>query len=477
MGCKTSMSKLIKNTSFYTLGNILPKAAGFFLLPLYTRYLSPDAYGIVQSMHILSTIFTILFTLAIERSIYRLYYDYPSDAEKRRYLGTITISLIVIATAQLLIIFVFRDVVSLIFVNINFSPYYLYVIGSVYLSVFSLIPKVYLQVEQRANYFVILNVLEFTFKTALIIYFVVYAKKSAAGMLLGELLGLAILMPIYIGLLGKIISFKWDKRIFIESVSYSWPMIPSLLSAWILNLSDRIFIERYFTLADVGIYSLAYKLAELLLIITSAIHLAYSPLFFQIANSENKKIAKEKLYRYHNTIAVFIIIGATIISLFSKDIVMLLDAKYYSAWKLVPIIMAGIVFSQVGSLYNLAFYQEKKTKEIMVVSITGAIINIGLNYLFVPKYGSYGAALATLLSFIILFILMYSMAKQYYFIPLAWKENSVLMIVFFGLSSFFYIFDFSIIFGLSLKVLCVILICMIIYHRYSDIGKQLLKRY
>ena len=76
------MAKIIKNTSIYAIGNILPKAAGFFLLPVYTRYLTPADYGIVSSMQVLSTILAVAFTLAIERSIYRLYWDYKTDNDK-----------------------------------------------------------------------------------------------------------------------------------------------------------------------------------------------------------------------------------------------------------------------------------------------------------------------------------------------------------------------------------------------------------
>ena len=119
-------SKIIKNTSLYTLGNILPQAAGFILLPIYTRYLTPADYGIVSSMQVLSTILAVFFTLAIDRSIFRLYFDYKIEKAKRDYLGTITISLFFISISVLLLLFIFRGIVGQIFKSIELYPCYFY---------------------------------------------------------------------------------------------------------------------------------------------------------------------------------------------------------------------------------------------------------------------------------------------------------------------------------------------------------------
>lgn len=87
------MSKLAKNTAFYTVGNIIPTAGQFILLPLYTSYLTPADYGITNSLAAFSALLSLVITLSIGRSIYRLYYDYNTDEEKRDFLGTINIGL------------------------------------------------------------------------------------------------------------------------------------------------------------------------------------------------------------------------------------------------------------------------------------------------------------------------------------------------------------------------------------------------
>ena len=122
------MSNIIKNTSLYTVGNILPQIVGFFLLPIFTRYLNPSDYGIIGSMEVLSEILAIFITLAVERSIYRLYWDFKTDKEKEEFLGSIVLVLIGISTSVLILLFILKELVGLIYVSIPFFPFYAYAI-------------------------------------------------------------------------------------------------------------------------------------------------------------------------------------------------------------------------------------------------------------------------------------------------------------------------------------------------------------
>jgi len=423
------MSKIIKNTSLYTIGNIIPQAAGFFLLPIYTRYLAPADYGIVSSMQVLNTILAVVFTLAVERSVYRLYWDYKTEKEKKDYLGSIVVALGGIATIVLALLFLFKGLVGLIYKSIPFYPFYVYAIITAYFTAFERVPKIYLQLRQKAGSFVILSIIQFFVNTGFVLWFIVGLKAGATGMLQGQMIGHGIMLPIFLFMAFKIISFTVKPSILRESLKFSLPMIPGLLSAWVLNLSDRIFIERYFSLADVGIYSLGYKIAGLVLILSGAFNLAYSPFFYKLANSNDQLAARKQLFSYNNTFVMVILLICFLISLFSKEaIVILLDARYADAYKIVPIIALAYFVSQAGGLMNRSIYQEKKTVAIMLISIFSAVLNIGLNFLLVPILGAYGAAYATVLSFTGWFIVEYWYAKRCYFIPYQWKQILVFLV-------------------------------------------------
>lgn len=462
------MSKFIRNTSLYTIGNILPKGASFFLLPLYTRHLTPADYGIVSSMNVLLVILTIFFTMAIERSIYRLYYDYKTEEDKKNYLGTVFITMFLNALCVLVFILIGKGLIAKIYTSIPFYPYYLYIIGTGFLSVFGIIPKIYYQVEQKAGKFILISLSEFIVLTVFIIYFIVFAGKGASGMLLAQLIKTIIFLPLFIFILSKTIKFTFKKEIMKESFVFSIPLVPMILSSWILNLSDRIFIERYFTLKDVGIYSIAYKMAEILLIFTTAFDKAYDPLFYKTANQVNQIKAKKNLYKYNKIFSIVLIIGALGICLFSREFIFLLDAKYNSAFKLVPIIMIGILFAQVGGIFNRSIYQVKRTKLIMVLALGAAGMNIGLNWLFVPKFGSFGAAYATTISFMFFFIIKYYYSKKCYFILFAWKELGMYLLISVVIVSIFFFVSINIWLSIILKTVIMLCFIALILYKYKE---------
>lgn len=439
-----SSKTLIKNTTIYTIGNMLPKVAGFFLLPLYTRFLSTEEYGIINSLHVLMGLITILFSLGIERSIYRLYYDYQTEENKKKFLGTCFLTILMVSSIILLLIFAFRSQVQNIYKSIPFFPYYLLAILAAYASVYSFIPKVFYQLKERAEIFILISIAQFFFSTTFIILFIIKYNYGAYGYLLGELIGTSVLVPVFIGVMLKISKLKIDKNVIKKSLAFSLPMIPSFISAWILNLSDRIFIERYCNLSDVGIYSLGYKVSGLLLLFSTAFGKAYNPYFYRIANTKKETEAKNLLSKSNLAYIIILASGCFLLSLFSKEIIdLFFPDEYNGASKYIPIITFGYLFSLSTGLLNLFYYQHKKTKAVMFLVLFSALINVICNFLFVPKYGAYGAAWATLISFVILFISQYHFARNYYFIPFRWKYLIPLTILFLGIYLFFYRLNLS----------------------------------
>lgn len=468
---------IVKNTSLYTIGRILPRAAGFFLLPIYTRYLIPSEYGIVGSMEVLNTILAIIFTLGIERSVYHLYWDHKSENDKRDYLGTIVIALVPIAASILILLFLFQGLVGAIYASIPFYPFYVYTILTSFFSVFEQVPKIYLQLEQKAGRFVILSVLQFVVDTAFILWFVVRMGGGAEGMLKGRMVGHFLMLIIFFYMTYRVVNVTFNPSILKKSIKFSLPMLPSLLSAWVLSLSDRIFIERFLSLSDVGIYALGYKIAGLVLIITGSLGMAYNPVFYQLANSEDQDGAKRTLYFYNNAYVMVALLICFLISFFSKEVIaILLDPRFVEAHKIVPIIALAYFVSFSATLLNLSIYREKKTMAIMFIQICGALLNIALNFLLVPKFGTYGAAYATVFSFTGIFLAKYWYAKTCYFIPYQWRRiisylAFLTMIIIVASSLHINIYH-----GLLIKLTFVALLCTYIIKQDEKVRQLFMKR-
>jgi len=460
---------LVKNTSLYTLGTIIPQAAGFILLPIYTHYLSPADYGIVNSMAVIGALISIFFTLCLERSMFRLYWDYPSEKEKKEFTGTLIIAIFIIATILLTILFLLNKYVGLLYKSIPFYPFYAYTILASFMGIFSVIPKQYLMLKGKAGTFVVLSISQFIFNAGLILWYITVKFDGSLGYLKGNLFSQIILLPIFIFLSFKFTSLKFNYRFFKNALFYSLPLIPAIMTGWVLNLSDRVFIERYFNLTDVGLYSLGYKIAGLVGLVTGSFALAYTPIFFKIANSQDQVKAKETLYKYNHIYLLFVILSCFIISFFSKEVIgIFLDIKYYSSWIFVPLISISLLFSQAAMITGNSFQQSKKLKVNMYFSMIIALFSIILNFILIPGFGPVGASFTSIISMSLGFLISYYYTKRYcYFISFNWKQIItiiILLTIIFIL--FHYIFNYNLIISIIAKLIFLGIMATILIKKY-----------
>ena len=464
------MSKIVKNTFIYTVGNVLPAAASFILLPIYTLYLSPSNYGIIESVNALNPILVILFSLCFGASIFRLFYDYKTVEQQKEFFGTLFISTTVSSLFFLFLILLFHKNVEHIYKSIAFNPYYLYMIITVFVSNFFDLPQKYLMLKDKARWYIALSLLQFVITSALILFFIINRKEGATGYLKAGLICSLVLLPIYLVISCKIIRFKFSFAIFKNLLSFSLPLIPTLLSAWVLNLSNRIFIERYFSTIDVGIYSLAYKIAGVVLIIVSSFNMAYRPAFFQYSNDIDVQRGRDSIYKYNYLFLLVFIIIVFITALFAEEIIVILfSTKYKDAFQYVPLIAFSYLLGVAGGFTGRFFEQSKKMKQNMFISIGMACLNVILNFLLIPSMGVYGAIFATIISLLIGFIFAYFYTKRNcYFVPFNWKilfpvAGSLILIVI----VFQYIIDIQNIYlSLSIKIIVAGFIGLFLLRKY-----------
>lgn len=459
------MNKLFKNTALYTLGNFIPSAVGFILLPIYSVYLTPSEYGIVASMTVLSSFLLIIMTLGIERAIPRLYFDYPTQKEKEQYISSLSLFILISSTIILLLVFIFSNQVQKIYCSIPFSPYYVLMILFTYFSTFSLVPKLYMRVNENAKSFVLYSLLQFVIRVLFILLFIIEFKRQSEGMLMGQLIAVgstAVLLSIFA--FRKYLIFNISLINIKKSLRFSIPILPMLFLAWITNLSDRIFIERYINLNELGIYSMASAIVAVLLLLTSSFEQAYEPYFFQKASTikENIDKVKKHLQKINTAYIIIIMTISFLICLFSKEFVLLfLNNKYSNVAGILPLLVLGTYVSLFGSVMNKYIYQSKNTQYMLYVTIIGAAIKLLFNFILIKDFGIYGAAIGTVITYIVVFFAEILFAKKCFYINYQW---GIIVPFFVSLSTIYLLFTaFKIDFINSLLIKTVICMLIIVY--------------
>lgn len=468
---------LLKNSILYTVGKILPQAAGFLLLPLYTNYLTPEEYGLVESMMILSMVLSIFFSMATERSMFRLFFDFDSKNGQQRFIWNTFFLILLFSVIVFALLFLFSGTVEKLFEGIPFNPYFEYAIFYGFLMAISFLPQTLYQVRQQAIKFLILNLSIFFIGIGFILYFLIYKEEGALGLIKGRFYGLLLLLPVNLYIIFKNSIFKIDLEICRKILSFSLPMIPTLLSSWLLNMSNRIFIEHYFTLKEVGLYSFAFKISGIATIVLGGLFTAYNPYFYKLANSNDQEGAKKEIIRSARLIGFFVLIICSGITFVGKEIIILFfDNSYSEALGVFPIIMLSVFIIQIGALYNLMIYQQKKTVFIMNISIAGSILSIALNFILVKQYGMYGAAWASVLVVLIMFLFKHLYAKKCYYFDFSLGKIFLylILVILFVLFFDFYL-KLEIWHSLLLKVILVTFGGIFIYLKNKSFFHSLLK--
>lgn len=158
-----------------------------------------------------------------------------------------------------------------------------------------------------------------------------------------------------------------------------------------------------------------------------------------------------------------------LISLFSKEFIFLfLNKRYVTAYQIVPIIAVAVYMNQIGNLFNLSIYQEKKTNTVMSLVLVSSILILILNFILIPKYGIKGAAISAIISFTLLNVAKYYFSKKYYFIKIYWKEISFDIISIFIIMILLNLINFSLLIGFISKLVVVIVVSFYLIRKHFN---------
>lgn len=459
------MGSLLKNAIIYSLGRVLPQAVNFVLLPIYSDYLSPTQYGIIESMVVFSTMLTVVLSFGTERSMFRIYYDYKEEIEKKRLVGNITILVMISSAFFLALTFILHEFISKIYSEIPFEPYFVYAILIAYATSFAYIPQTLFQVKENAFAFFITSILSFLLEILLTIYFLIIRKEEAIGLLKAKLIANAFMFPFYVYVIKRESIFRLDRVIIKNIFLFSLPMMPILLTSWVMNMSNRVFIENYFTLREVGIFSMASKLSSVATILLGALFTAYNPMFYRLASNEDQLIAKNKIQELNQLLVVAIFMVSFVVVLFSKEAVFILNRRYQEAVLYIPILVLSNGLNYLAGIYSLMIYQNKKSSVIMYIYIIGAIFSIIFNYILVPQFGAFGASWVNVIASLVILFLSIYYAKKNYYIPLQYTYillGLAISIIILYINNYV---NISISFFIAKIILVILAVCFVLYKK------------
>jgi O-antigen/teichoic acid export membrane protein len=211
---------------------------------------------------------------------------------------------------------------------------------------------------------------------------------------------------------------------------YAIPIVPAALAFWIIDVIDRYFLQVYTTTAQVGIYEIGYSIAAAVALGTAAFQQAWYPFAMSIQNVPRAREVYAQTFVAYTCVGCFACAGVT---LFAPEAIRLLTTKaYYDAGSVVACLAFGYFFMGLTHVVCVGAALKKQTISIGAAVLIGAIVNIALNFWLIPAYGRNGAAVATLLGYIVVPVYMYRRAQRIY--PIPYRLGQALMIIVFAVA-------------------------------------------
>ena len=416
------MSKAVNNAFYYTIGALVRAFASFLLLPIFANILGSAQYGVLSLLQTFSSVLAILMTFGIERSLYRLYYDYKDEESQNRFLSTLFWSINATSLIIILLSIACAGWLSSILGGVDAFKVVIPVIIYTFLQALINYSQIIMQVEQKGKSFLMVSLLLLIVYNIVSLLFLFLYEKTYQSMVYGNLVANAIVLPFAYLRIRKRIKPQFDFQILKSTLHYSFPLLLMAIFAWALNMSDRLFLANFSSLESLGLYSMGSKIVSIMVLLDGAIFQAYGPFFFNLANTEEEKTAKTKLKSSNDAITLVVgVIAFGIVLLSNLFFYTILKPEYRGSLIYVYILVTGTVLAQQTGLLNPMIYQNKKTREISFVTITCASISVGLNRLLIPLYGPIMAACTNLIASCCMFGMTLILARKNYYIPLNFK--------------------------------------------------------
>ncbi|OIQ31029.1 MAG: polysaccharide biosynthesis protein [Bacteroidetes bacterium MedPE-SWsnd-G2] len=416
------LNKFVKDTGIYGLATVLPRLMNFLLVPLHTTELATSGYSDNTTFYIYAAFLNVLLSFGMETAFFRFF---THASEKNKVYSTTFISITSFTILFLVGIVAFNESLASL-VNLN-QKYFNLLIGVVLLDALVVAPFAYLRATGKTKTFSIIklsNVATYVLLNYFFLWFIptfkigtsFYDPTDLVQYIFISNLAASVVTFLFLTPYFFKVKMSFDLQIFKNLMSYGWPVMVAGLAYVINENFDKWLLPELLGKDINGAYAGCYKIAVFMTIFIQAFRIGAEPFFFSHSKSENPQQTYATIMKY------FVVFGSVLMVFVVSylDIITSLvvpNETYWVAIGIVPIILLANLF--LGIYFNLALWYKltDRTRIGMYISILGAVITIGLNYMLIPKIGFMGSAWTTLIAYGVMMIVSYLLGRKHYPVP------------------------------------------------------------
>lgn len=410
------------NSSIYAVTNLLQKGAAFLLLPLYTRYLDPSAYGVLAVVTAINALLGVLFTLGLTSAVTRFYFEHEHEPRVlAEFWGSVlTFVLLVSALLAGALLLAGETLLRPLAGDIAFWPFIAIGVATSFFQPFFATFLAVLQTRNQSLRFAAISLAHFALLSVLTVVLVVVQERGAFGALLATLVATGCFFVVSLVALRKQLRPGLQWRHLKPALAYSLPLVPHSVASQATAFADRLVLNRFMGTAQAGIYAVGAMVSMVVEVAAQSVNRAYVPLSMAALKRGEARDFLQIEALGTVTISVFCLLGAGIGS-FGPEIMMLLAApRFAQAAHVVPwLAFAGVANGFYLLFVNVLFYERRAVRLVPVGTVVAGVASIALSLLLVPRYGLHGAAWSALAAQVLATMLIAMLAQR--FDPVRWR--------------------------------------------------------
>lgn len=390
----------LKHGGNYLIASVATSALAFISIPIYTRLLSPEDYGIVSIFTGIVGLLGSILSFSADRSVSRYFFDQKNEIDFKRFVGTSSLLAMAFFIINSLLLVLFADEFGNL-VGLNKMVVYLIIPMSIVNIIGLTFEQIYGPLKRSkeiALSSVVRVFLGFAISVALIF---IFKSDKFYGQILGQIAAGICIVFFWIKLIKPYFKWSFDTSYIKYIFMYSVPLIPYALSGVLIEQFGKVAIGGSQGMSEAGFYNLALAVSSIVSIVITVTHQAWNPYYFEYMNSKNYAQLDNDFVKIFK-ITILVAFG---VAAFGKEIGLILAKKEFSgSLYLIPVFTIGYVFYQLSYAYLRNFGYSRSTQYMTITVLVSGISNVMLNIFLIKSFVELGAAISFVLSYVIMAI-------------------------------------------------------------------------
>ena len=424
--------QLSRDSAIYGLGDVAVSLVNFLLLPLYVEYLSDTDYGVLGLLGAVEVITKIAARWGLDGSFMRFFYDCETEADRQRLASTIFFFLVCSNGVLFAISMIAAPwLAGALFSGTATGALRLVLLNTFVMS-FTFLPFHVLRIQKRSVEFSLLTLARSVATVVVRLVLIIGFGMGVLGVVLADALVTAVLMMILSRHFAPLIRPLFSRVMLRESLAFGLPRLPHAAAQQVIAVGDKLILQMFRSLSEVGIYSMGVSFGLTLKLFLSAFESAWAPFYYATAREPGAAAVFRTVTTYGVAALVFLTAALSAVARDLLDVMtrgLFIEAAPVVAWTAL-----GVLFQGVYLLTSIGLNLTKKTGYYPVATVSAAGVNVALNFLLVPRHGMLGAAWANAAAYAVQAAIAFHFSRRFY--PMTYEYDRLTRIAGAGLAAY-----------------------------------------